>query len=125
MNVGRRAPISADHSSATCVSAAPLCCQGAVWRAFRVAVFRVVVGAASVVGAVREVADPKCRCAGVSRRIWVVAAMWIMWFIRRSPARGRRWRTTSAEAVPAGGSPPDLVRLPALRYRRAQRADCR
>jgi hypothetical protein len=74
---------------------------------------------------VREVADPKCRCAGVSRprwirvtprgalpdpprcprlgscrrracagnspwvsrRIWVVAAVWIMWFIRRFPAR--------------------------------------
>ena len=121
---------------------------------------------------VREVADPKCRCAGVSRPRWICvtprgalpdprpralwrpswrrcgaggtarrrsaasgsaslrpwscrrracagsrpgrgcrggsgwsAAMWIMWFIRRFPARERRWRTISPEEASMGAVP--------------------
>jgi hypothetical protein len=49
---------------------------------------------ASVVGA-----------AFVSRWIWVTAAMWIMWFIRRFPARESRWGLCSPDEASRGAVP--------------------
>jgi len=42
---------------------------------------------------------------GVSRRIWLIAAMWSMWFIRRFPARERRCRFCSPEEASRGAVP--------------------
>ena len=41
----------------------------------------------------------------MSRRIWLIAAMWIMWFIRRLPARESRWRFCSPEDASRGAVP--------------------
>ena len=59
-----------------------------------------------------------------------IAAMWIMWFIRRFPARERRWRTISPEDASMGAVPvQDAYRLrssrpagqPRTRHRRRHR----
>ena len=41
----------------------------------------------------------------MSRRIWLIAAMWIMWFIRRFPARESRCRFCSPEDASRGAVP--------------------
>ena len=43
--------------------------------------------------------------AGVSRRIWLIAAMWIVCFIRRFPARESRCRFCSPEEASKGAVP--------------------
>ena len=55
---------------------------------------RSACGASPVTAAPR---GPLGGCVATARRIWVAAAMWIMSFIRRFPARERRCRTTSPE----------------------------
>ena len=41
----------------------------------------------------------------MSRRIWLIAAMWIMWFIRRFPARDSRCRFCSPDDASKGAVP--------------------
>jgi uncharacterized membrane protein YsdA (DUF1294 family) len=41
----------------------------------------------------------------VSWRIWLAAAMWIMWLARRLPARDSRWRICSPEEASRGAVP--------------------
>src|SRR3954452_24017163 len=54
----------------------------------------------------------------VSRRIWVIAAMWIMCFTRRFPARESRCRLCSPEETSRGAVPVQE----ANRFRSANRA---
>ena len=41
----------------------------------------------------------------MSRRIWLIAVMWIMWLTRRFPARDRRCRFCSPEEASRGAVP--------------------
>ena len=41
----------------------------------------------------------------MSRRIWVAATMWIMWFIRRFPTRDSRCLTVSPDDASIGSVP--------------------